>query len=61
MRRRNSGWDLVELIRGTVAPETWDVNGGKGSMDYYAPPQALVVRQTQETHHQIGGVLQQLR
>lgn len=58
---RDAGWDLVELIRATVAPETWDVNGGKGSMYYYSPLQVLVVRQTQEAHHQLGGVLGQLR
>jgi hypothetical protein len=57
----DDGWDLVELIRATIAPETWDVNGGRGSMYYYRPQQLLVVRQTGEVHHQLGGVLGQLR
>lgn len=37
---------LVDLIRTTIAPKTWDVNGGKGTIYYYQPVQALVVRQT---------------
>lgn len=57
----DAGWELVELIRATVAPETWDVNGGKGSIYYYRPLQVLVIRQTGESHHQIGNALGQLR
>lgn len=57
----DAGWELVELIRTTVAPETWDVNGGKGSIYYYRPLHALVIRQTGESHHQIGSTLGQLR
>lgn len=52
---------LIDLIQTTIAPETWDVNGGKGSIRYYSPLQVLVVRQTGEVHHQLGGVLGQLR
>lgn len=52
---------LIDLIQTTIAPETWDVNGGKGSIRYYSPLQVLVVRQTGEVHHQFGGVLGQLR
>ena len=52
---------LIDLIQTTIAPETWDVNGGKGSIRYHSPLQVLVVRQTGEVHHQLGGVLGQLR
>ncbi len=31
----SQGWALVDLIRTTIAPKTWDVNGGKGSIYYY--------------------------
>jgi hypothetical protein len=55
------GWQLVELIRATVAPDTWDVNGGNGSIYYYRPLNVMVIRQTQAVHEEIGGVLNQLR
>ena len=56
-----SAAELVELIQTTIAPETWDVNGGEGSIVYYAPLQCLVIRQTSEVHHQVGGVVRGLR
>ena len=52
---------LIELIQNTIAPETWQVNGGRGSIRYYSLYHALVVRQTVEVHHQLGGGLGQLR
>ena len=57
----SQGWALVDLIRTTIAPKTWDVNGGKGSIYYYRPVHALVVRQTSEVHPQVGRLLGQLR
>ncbi|MEX0714917.1 MAG: hypothetical protein WD278_21510 [Pirellulales bacterium] len=55
------GLELVELIQRTVAPQTWDVNGGQGTIRYWAPLHVLVVRQTGEVHGQIGGVVRGLR
>ena len=52
---------LIELIQSTIAPESWQVNGGQGSIRYYSLYHALVVRQTAEVHHQLGGGLKQLR
>ena len=43
---RDFGQDLVELIEKTIAPDTWDVNGGRDTIMYYAPMRVLVVRQT---------------
>ncbi len=50
------GEALVELIRSTIAPNTWDTVGGPGTIVYYPQWQALVVRQTQEVHWLIGGM-----
>ncbi len=50
------GEALVELIRSTIAPNTWDTAGGPGTIVYYKQWQALVVRQTQEVHWLIGGM-----
>ncbi len=55
------GQHLVDLIQKTIAPSTWDVNGGLGSIYYWRPGRALVVRQTGEVHDNMGGVLDQLR
>ncbi|MCA9121453.1 MAG: hypothetical protein H6822_16195 [Planctomycetaceae bacterium] len=55
------GPSLVELIERTIAPEFWDVAGGPGTVVYYAPLRALVVRATSEVHHDIRGVLGGLR
>lgn len=54
------GQQLVELIQKTIAPSTWDVNGGYGTIYYWRPGRALIVRQTEEVHERIGGVLGQL-
>lgn len=53
--------ELVELIRTTIAPETWDVNGGRGTIVYYSPLKVLVIRQTSEVHELINALQNQLR
>ncbi len=51
---------LIDLIQNTIEPDSWQVNGGRGTISYYAPLRVLVIRQTGEVHHQLGGALQQL-
>ena len=53
--------DLVELIQNTISPEFWDVVGGPGTIMYYRPLLAIVVRATSEVHHQVGGAMDALR
>jgi hypothetical protein len=53
--------DLIELIEDTIAPDTWDVRGGQGSIRYYRPNPALIIRQTSEVHGDVGDVLGQVR
>lgn len=53
--------ELIELIQNTIAPDTWDVNGGNGSIRYFSLLKVLVVRQTGEVHHQIGNGLSKLK
>ncbi len=55
------GPELVELIQTVIAPQSWDINGGPGAIYYYRPLRALVIRQTDEVHGQIGDVLGQMR
>jgi len=53
----DEGQQLVELIQRTISPEFWDVNGGPGTIVYYAPLRVLVVRATSEFHHRVGRLL----
>lgn len=53
--------DLIRLIQSTIDPSFWDVNGGVGTIVFYRPLNALVIRATEEVHYKIGGSLGQLR
>jgi len=53
--------DLIDLIQKTIAPASWDVNGGPGSIYYFRPGHAMVISNTDEVHGQVGDVLDQLR
>jgi hypothetical protein len=57
----DAGQDLVDLIQTVIRPASWDVNGGNGSIYYWYPGKALVIRQTGEIHGEIYDVLEQLR
>lgn len=52
---------LVALIERTIHPAFWDVNGGPGSIVYYAPLHCLVVRATAEVHGNVGALVEGLR
>lgn len=58
---RDNGRELVELIQATIVPDFWDVNGGLGTIVYYAPLQALVVRATGDVHGNVREILGGLR
>jgi hypothetical protein len=57
----DNGQGLVDLIQRTIAPASWGVNGGSGSIVYFRPSRALVVRQRSEVHEQLQGVVRALR
>ena len=57
----NDAQQLIELIQRTIMPEFWDRNGGPGTIVYYAPVHALVVRATRGVHQRLGGLLQGAR
>jgi len=52
---------LIELIQATVRPDTWDVNGGSGSIVYFATGHGLVVVAPDDVHDDVGDLLRQLR
>ncbi|MEZ6065397.1 MAG: hypothetical protein R3B90_06730 [Planctomycetaceae bacterium] len=51
---------LIDLIEMTIQPDSWVNAGGRGSIGYYSPQHLLVIRNTQQAHHEIGGLLQVL-
>jgi hypothetical protein len=57
----DNGQALVDLIQRTIAPASWDVNGGPGAIVYFRPSRVLVVRQRSEVHEQLQDVVGALR
>ncbi len=58
---RANAEDLIDLITSTIAPETWDINGGIGTIRYYSLTPALVVRQTGTSQADVNRLMQGLR
>jgi hypothetical protein len=52
---------LIDLIQRTISPQSWDVNGGASTIQYWRPGMALVVRAPGNVHEQLAPVLGQLR
>ena len=57
---RHMGEELVELIQTTIAPDSWEVNGGPGTIQYWRNGMSLIIRQTDEVHGEIDDLLRQL-
>ncbi len=53
--------ELVQLIQYTVAPTTWQANGGAGSIEYFQLGMSLVINQTPDVQEQIMDLLATLR
>ncbi len=45
---------LIEMIQSQVEPNSWDKNGGPGSITYFAATRTLIVRNTAEVHAMMG-------
>ncbi len=52
---------LIELIRSTVSPDSWDDTNGDGTLQAFVPNLSLIVSQTQEVQDQIQDLLKKLR
>ena len=59
--RQAEAQKLIDLIQATVRPETWDVNGGRGSIVYFANGHGLVVLAPEDVHDDLGRLIRQLR
>jgi Bacterial type II and III secretion system protein len=52
---------LMDLLRKTCTPESWNESGGPGEVEYYPLGMSLVIRQTPRVHAQIQQLLADLR
>jgi hypothetical protein len=52
---------LIEIITGAIRPESWDVNGGLGTIRYWSLGNALIITNTAEVHERVGGLTGALR
>lgn len=48
---------LIDLITETIQPDSWEINGGRGTIRYFAPLHVLVVRNNLRAHEELGGAL----
>jgi hypothetical protein len=56
----DAGNDLSEVIQTTIAPNSWERNGGPGTIRYWRPRRAMVVRASSDVHNRIGDLLEQM-
>lgn len=52
---------LIALIENVIEPDFWESRGGPGSIQYWRPGMALVVRATGNIHGDVGKALRGLR
>ena len=52
---------LIEFIQSRVRPESWDGNGGPGTIEKYPNNLSLVIIQTEQIHQEIAALLAALR
>jgi len=52
---------LIEVIMGTIEPDSWMDNGGRGTLSEFPAQRKLIVSQTADFHQQIEQLLSTLR
>jgi hypothetical protein len=57
---RDAGEDLVELIQTVISPKSWDRMGGPGTIRYWRPGRALVVRASADVNDRVADLLDQM-
>jgi hypothetical protein len=43
------------MIQTSVDPQSWQANGGNGSIVFNAPSMSLIIKQSAEVHALLGG------
>jgi hypothetical protein len=59
-KNRESVKQLLELVQSSVDPQSWQANGGNGTITFHAPSMSLIIKQSAEVHALLGtsGLLQ---
>lgn len=52
---------LIQLITSSIAPKSWSVMGGPGTIDYFPLTDSFVINQTPAVHERIADLLTTLR
>lgn len=52
---------LIQLIAETIQPDSWELAGGSGTIQWDRGSHDLMIRQTQQIQDEIGDLLKQLR
>lgn len=52
---------LIDVIQTTIAPGSWDVNGGNGSIKFFPGLNVMIIRNTAENQEDLVDVLNALR
>src|SRR5262249_10744736 len=50
MQKMESVKQLIDLIQSSVDAQTWQANGGSGTITFHAPSMSLVIKQSAEVH-----------
>ncbi len=58
---RESAQQLMDVITGSIQPESWEDYGGTGVIRYFALGHALVITATSDVHNGVGDLIEQLR
>lgn len=58
---RESAQQLMDVITGSIQPESWEDHGGTGVIRYFALGHALVITATSDVHNGVGNLIEQLR
>ena len=56
-----NGEQLADLIQNLIKPDSWEANGGNGTIRYWNTRGSLIIYQTVPVHEEIEGTLEQLR
>jgi hypothetical protein len=51
----NNVQTMISMIQNSVDPTIWQQNGGNGSVQFYEPGMALIIRAPTEFHYQLAG------
>jgi hypothetical protein len=49
-----AGREIVEMIKGSVDPNSWRDNGGEGTIVFDPRTLSIIVKQTSEVHSILG-------